>query len=240
VCAGLCVTINNAMYDLALRYPERFLPIGTVALNNVPASTREAERAVRDLGMHGVLIYTNSGGRMLDEAGLLPFFETMASLDRPVWIHPTNNPIFDGLKYGLGGKYGWPFNTTIAMSYLIYGGVLDRFPALKIITHHAGAMVPFFENRGGGEAFGGGEVTLQKPLNDYYRSFYVDTAIQGSHGAMACSYNFYGNDQMLFGTDYPYAKNLVGQTIDSVNAMAVPPAIKDQVFSGNITRLLGR
>ena len=99
-------------------------------------------------------------------------------------------------------------------------------------------MIPFFENRGGGEAFGGAGPTLQKPLNDYLRMFYVDTAIQGSNGAMACSYNFYGNDQMVFGTDYPYAKNLVAQTIDSVHAMAVPPAVKDQVFSGNIQRLL--
>ena len=131
VCADICVTINDAMYDLALRYPERFLPIGTVALNNIPASLKEAERAVRDLGMNGVLIYTNSGGRMLDDPELLPFFELMASLDKPLWIHPTNNPIFEDLKYGLGGKYGWPFNTTIAMSYLVYGGVFDRFPTSR-------------------------------------------------------------------------------------------------------------
>ena len=56
------------MYDLASRYPERFLPVGTVALNNIPASLKEAERAVSNLGMNGVLIYTNSGGRMLDDA----------------------------------------------------------------------------------------------------------------------------------------------------------------------------
>jgi aminocarboxymuconate-semialdehyde decarboxylase len=239
VCADICVTINDAMYDLASRYPERFLPIGTVALNNIPASLKEAERAVKDLGMHGVLIYTNSGGRMLDDPDLLAFFELMASLDRPIWIHPTFNPLFDGLKYGLATKYGWPFNTTIAMSYLVYGGVFDRFPTLKVITHHAGAMVPFFENRGGGEAFGGGDVQLEKPLNDYYRMFYVDTAIQGSHGAMAASFNFYGGDQMLFGTDYPYAKNLVPQTIDSVAAMHAPPSVKEQLFSGNIQRLIG-
>jgi aminocarboxymuconate-semialdehyde decarboxylase len=239
VCVGLVRTINDAMYDLALRYPERFWPIATVALNHVDASLKEAERAVKELGMQGVLIYTNSGGRMLDDPALLPFFELMASLDRPVWIHPTFNPIFDGLKYGLGTKYGWPFSTTVAMTYLVYGGVFDRFPNLKVITHHAGAMVPFFENRGG-EAIGGAEVQLQKPVNDYYRKFYVDTAIQGSHGAMACSYNFYGTDQMVFGTDYPYAKNLVKQTVDSVAAMLVPPSVKQQLYSGNIRRLLGR
>ncbi|HEX5139552.1 MAG TPA: amidohydrolase family protein [Dehalococcoidia bacterium] len=239
LCAELTAIINNAMYDLAGRFPDRFLPIATVALNNLPSALKEAERGVKELGMHGVLIYTNGGGRMLDDPELLPFFELVESLGKPMWIHPTNNPIFEGLKYGLGSKYGWPFNTTIAMSYLAFGGVFDRCPMLRVITHHAGAMVPFFENRGGGDGMTRPGVPLNKAPNDYYRMFFVDTAVQGSIGAMLCSYNFYGSEQMLFGTDYPYAKARVGHTIASVEALPVPPAQKEAVFSGNVERLLG-
>src|SRR5919204_316039 len=99
--------------------------------------------------------------------------------------------------------FGWPFDTVVAMTCLTFGGVLDRFPNLKFIPHHAGAAVPFFEQRM--QTHPGGAAKLKRPLLDYYRSFYVDSAIQGSRGGMEASCQFYGADHILFGTDTPYA-----------------------------------
>jgi aminocarboxymuconate-semialdehyde decarboxylase len=246
VAAQLAIASNNAVRDMADEFPDRLLPIGTVAMNDMEAACREAERCLHQLGMHGILIYTNANGKFLHDPGLTPFFDYMNGQGKPIWVHPYFNPSRPDPKVELQGiniaqVFGWPFDTVIAMTCLIYGGVLDRFPNLRFITHHAGASIPFFEQRM--FTHPGQAPQLKKPMLDYYRSFYVDSAIQGSIGGMAASYAFYGADQILFGTDMPYASaNGDGnskQCIASIDALAVPPADKEKMFSGNLRRLLG-
>lgn len=246
IAAQLATASNNAVLDMANEHADRFIPIGTVAMNDMDAACREAERCLEQLGMKGILIYTNANGKFLHDPELTPFFEYMNGKDRPVWIHPYFNPSRPDPKVDLQGiniaqVFGWPFDTVIAMTCLIFGGVLDRFPNLRFITHHAGAAVPFFEQRM--FTHPGNAPQLKKPMLDYYRSFYVDSAIQGSIGGMAASYAFYGADQILLGTDMPYASvNGDGNTkqcIASINALAVPPAEKEKMYSGNLLRLIG-
>ena len=243
--AELAVASNNAILDLANRYPDRIIPIGVVAMNNIEAAIKEAERCLTQLGMRGILIYTNAGGRLLHDPALLPFFEFMAGQQRLIWIHPYFNPNRPGLDYNIALNieqvFGWPFDTVVAMTCLIFGGVLDRFPNLTFITHHAGASIPFFEQRI--RTHPGNTSHLKKPLLDYYRMFYVDTAIQGSIGGMLASYAFYGPDHILLGTDTPYAsedgKGNARETIASVQALPIPPAQKEQILGGNLCQLLG-
>ena len=246
VAAQLAVASNNAVLDMANAHRDRFIPVGTVAMNDVEAACKEAERCLTQLGMKGILIYTNANGRFLHDPALAPFFAYMNGQDKPIWIHPYFNPSRPDPEVGLPGLnvaqvFGWPFDTVIAMTCLIYGGVLDRFPNLRLITHHAGAGIPFFEQR---MATHPGEAPqLKKPMLEYYRSFYVDSAIQGSVGGMQASHAFYGADRILFGTDMPYASangdGNAKQCIASIDALAATPDEKARMFSGNLLRLIG-
>jgi predicted TIM-barrel fold metal-dependent hydrolase len=242
--AALAIASNNAILDMASRYPERIIPIGVVSMNNIEAALEEAERCLTQLGMQGILIYTNASGRLLHDPALLPFFEFMSGQKRPIWIHPYYNPNRPRLDYriefNIEQVFGWPFDTVVAMTCLIFGGVLDRFPNLTFITHHAGASIPFFEQRM--RTHPGNTSQLKRPLLDYYRMFYVDTALQGSIGGLMASCAFYGPDHILFGTDTPYAsedgKGNAKETIASVNALPIPPAQKEQILGGNLRQLL--
>jgi uncharacterized protein len=175
--AQLAIASNNAVLDMANAHPE---------MNDVEAACRAAERCLTQLGMKGILIYTNANGRFLHDPALEPFFAYMNGQDKPIWIHPYFNPSRPDPEIDLPGLniaqvFGWPFDTVIAMTCLIYGGVLDRFPNLRFITHHAGAGIPFFEQRMATHS--GQAPQLKKPMREYYRSFYVDSAIQARSGA---------------------------------------------------------
>jgi predicted TIM-barrel fold metal-dependent hydrolase len=246
IAAQLAIASNNAVLDMANEYPDRLIPIGTVAMDDVEAACQEAERCLTQLGMKGILIYTNANGRFLHDPSLAPFFEYMNGRAEPIWLHPFFNPSRPDPDLNLQGLnvaqvFGWPLDTVIAMTCLIYGGVLDRFPNLRFITHHAGAGIPFFDQRMATHP--GHAPQLKRPMLEYYRSFYVDSAIQGSIGGMQASHAFYGAGHILFGTDMPYASvngdGNAKQCVASIGALGVSPADKERIFSGNLLRLIG-
>ena len=115
----------------------------------------EARRAVKDLGAVGVQIFTNVIGRPLDRPETMPLFDLMAELDRPIWMHPARGADFPDYKgepkshYEIWWTFGWPYETSVAMAHLVFSGLFDRHPDLKIITHHLGGMIPYFEGRVG-------------------------------------------------------------------------------------------
>ncbi len=140
------------------------------------------------------------------------------------------------------------YETSTALARLVYSGILDRYPSLKFITHHAGAMIPFLEKRieGSldhaemlqGERF---KENLRRPQLDYYKMFYADTAIYGSIAGLMCSYAFFGADHLLFGTDMPFDNQLgeryTRETIESVEQMDISNAEKRMIFEDNARRL---
>jgi uncharacterized protein len=252
----LAKVANDSIAAMAASQPERFLAVGTIAMNNMEAGVREAERAVRELGMKGILIYSNCQGRAIDAPEFMPFYALMEQLDLPIWLHPARTPMRPDYvdeqtsKYAMWQLFGWPFETSLAMTRLIFAGVFDRYPKLKIITHHAGAMIPYFDKRieyvyplfqhlgGLGDALD----RLNKPLLDYYRMFYNDTAVMGSVGAMHAAYAFFGPEHLLFGTDTPFDTQggalFTRETMFTIEALPIPPREKQAIFGGNLERLL--
>lgn len=252
----LAKVANDSITAMAGENPQRFLAVGTIAMNNMKDGVREAERAIRELGMKGILIYSNCQGRAIDAPEFMDFYALMEQLDLPIWLHPARTPMRpdyldeETSKYAMWQLFGWPFETSLAMTRLIFAGVFDRHPKLKIITHHAGAMIPYFDKRieyvyplfahlgGLGDALD----RLQKPILDYYRMFYNDTAVMGSVGAMHAAYAFFGPDQLLFGTDSPFdtqgGEIFTRETMFTINALPIPPREKEAIFGGNLARLL--
>ncbi|MBL4622608.1 MAG: amidohydrolase family protein [Immundisolibacteraceae bacterium] len=252
----LAVIANDTMADLCVDYPDKFIPVGNYAMNNVTDGVAEAERCIKELGMKGMLMYTNVRGSAIDAEAFFPFYEVMEDLDLPIWLHPARGPdVADYAdesmsKHVIWQIFGWPYETTAAMTRLIFAGVFDRFPKLKIITHHAGAMLPGFDKRieyvyplFKHLGMTSKELDmLQKPVLDYYRMFYNDTALMGSVGGMTAALAFFGSDHLLFGTDTPLdtfgGRAFTEETITSIEALPLPPKAKAEIYSGNLKRLL--
>ncbi len=258
--AELARMANDGIAEIAAKHPTRFIPIGAVALNGVESALKEAERCVNQLGMKGILIYTNVLGRALDAPEYRPFFAMMAAKALPIWIHPargSDRPDYTDeteSKHDIAMVFGWSYETTVAMTRLVFAGILDEFPAIKIVTHHAGAMVPLLEKRVASiysdnrerpftyRRDGKGEAELQRQPIEYFRMFHVDTVGHGSLLAVMGAYAFYGADHLLFGTDVPYdfqgGRGFTRSHLAVMEQLLIPPREKELIFHQNLTRLI--
>ncbi len=251
---------NDEMAELIVKYPDRFIAaVAILPMNNMDAALEETDRAIKDLGLKGVLIRTPINGKPLDMPEFIPLYEKMAQYDLPIWIHPTREAqIPDYVNeerslYQLYSTFGWPYETTLAMARLVFSGVLERYPTLKFITHHCGGMVPSLEQRitvfyGYGDTDDKREarknltVDGSKNTIEYFRMFYNDTALYGSMPGLMCGYAFFGADHLLFGTDMPYGgpvgDEMISATIRSVEEMDIPDSDKQKIFEDNARKIL--
>jgi predicted TIM-barrel fold metal-dependent hydrolase len=248
---------NDEMAEIVLKHPDRFpAAVAAVALTDVDASLKELERAIMDLRFRGVQIYTNMNGKPLDSPEFEPLFEMMARYNLPIWIHPTHGVTANdystetgGSKYAVASTFGWPYETTMAMNRLVFGGILERYPNLKVITHHCGGMVPFYEQRIIAfhdimEMMGGNKDKdqLTRAPIDYYKKIYADTAIYGNTPGLMLGRAFFGIDHLLFGTDCPFAgqhgERVTRQTITAIEEMDISDLDKKKIFEDNARALM--
>lgn len=212
---------NDGMADLVSRHPERFAGFIASLPMNSPKAAAEAERAFVELGANGLQIHTNVNGRPLDDDDFFAVFEMAARHGKPVLLHPSRGASMPDYasetksKYEIWWTFGWPYETSAAMARLVFSGMMDRLPELKVLAHHLGAMVPYFEGRVGpgmdqlgkrtsDEDLGAVLSRLKKRPFDYFKDFYADTAVFGSRPATVCGLDFYGSDKVLFASDSPF------------------------------------
>jgi aminocarboxymuconate-semialdehyde decarboxylase len=250
---------NDGMAEIAAAHPDRFPGfVAALPMNNPDAAVREIERAV-SIGARGIQIHTNINGRPLDDPALLPIFETMAGVDLPIWIHPSRGPSFADYasepqsKLEMWWVFGWPYETSVAMARIVFAGYFDRWPDLKIITHHMGGMAPYFAGRIGpgldqlGARTEDEDLTvylkrLQKRPFDYFKMFYADTALFGAPDAMQCGCAFFGVDHVLFSSDMPFdpekGPSFIRASIRDVERLPISAADREKIYAGNARRLL--
>ncbi len=248
---------NDEMAELVNKYPDRFVAaVASLSMNDMDAALLETERAIKELKFRGIQIASSINGKPLDRPEFLELYEKMAQYDLPIWLHPTrdnNIPDYpdEGFsKYALFVAFGWPYETTLAMARLVFGGILEKYPNIKFIAHHCGAMLPFFSKRvllsqAALQAMQAGEaLNLTKPPLEYFKRFYGDTVLGGNTPALMCGYAFFGADHMLFASDYPYPGGAergdvaLGEVIESVKLMNVSKEKKTKIFSKNARRIL--
>lgn len=240
---------NDEMAELIAKYPERFVAaVACLPMNSIDAALREADRAIRELGFKGVQIYTPTNGKPLDNPEFIALYEKMCEYDLPIWIHPArahSTPDYVGeshSRYSIASVIGWPYETTVAMTRLVFSGILEKYPHIKFITHHGGGMLPFFGSRIAGErsqrriAEERGRELSRLPM-EYFRMFYSDTATIPSVPSLMCVYAFFSPDHMVFGTDLPSIRG-IDQTINAIESMDIPDFEKKKIFEGNAKRLL--
>jgi len=254
--ADLARLANDEVAELASRYPQRYVAaIANLPLNNMKESLKEAERAITKLGFKGIQIYTRVNGKPPSTDEMIPLYELMCHFDLPIWIHPmrsSSQPDYftEAVSYNqIFSIFGWPFDTTVAMTRLVFSGIFERFPTIKFITHHCGGMVPFFADRlfahynNGLERLGASHFPgLTKHPIDYFRMFYADTALNGNPSALRCGLEFFGEEHLLFGTDMPYDVENGGasirEAVAAIEAMGLSEATKQKIYEGNARRLL--
>jgi aminocarboxymuconate-semialdehyde decarboxylase len=251
---------NDGLADLVARYPDRFVAwAAALPMNNIDAALREAERAFA-MGAAGIQIFTNVNGRPLDDPEFAPLFDLVSGqYDKPIWMHPARQASFadyateDKSQYEIWWTFGWPYETSAAMARMVFSGMFDRLPDLRVVTHHCGAMVPFFEGRVG---YGWDELgsrtadadygALLKGMSkrpvEYFRQFYADTAVLGSRSAIQCGFNFFGARRTLFGTDCPFDKErgelVIRETIAAIDGMEISDADRARLYYQNACELL--
>lgn len=252
---------SDSMAELCQKYPDRFPGfIGTVAMNNLDEMVNESRRAIEDLGAVGMQIFTNVSGNPLDLPEYEPFFEYMASVGKPIWLHPARGPNFtdylneDQSEFEIWWTFGWPYETSAAMARMVFSGLFDKYPGLKIITHHAGGMVPFFEGRvGAGWDQMGARTTdrdlaavrkaLKRPHLEYFKDFYADTATFGSQKAIEHAVEFFGEDHVLFASDAPFDPEggpmYIRETMELLDRIEMTDDVRQKIYQDNAVRLLG-
>lgn len=240
---------NDELAELVARYPDLFIGgVACLPLNNMDAVLREAERAIKDLKLKGVQMYTPCNGKPLDSPELFPLYEMMTKYDLPIWLHPSRASTFADYEGEKESKYqvflsiGWPYETTIAMVRLVRSGVFDKYPSLKIITHHLGGMAPYFIGRlaWGGRRYNeeiGSGVKLSRTPKEYYSMFYADTVVGDNVPALMCGHSFFGDGHVLFASDIPSSIDYE-QKIAPVERMPIKESEKRMIFEGNARKLL--
>ena len=252
--AELARIANDEMAELVARYPKKYVAaVANLPLNNMNAAVKEAERAIKELGFKGVQIYTSIQGKPLSLEEFMPLYETMSGFDLPIWIHPLRGSVPDyptenGSFHKISSVFGWPYETTAAITRLVFAGIFEKFPTIKFITHHGGGMIPYFAHRiivhyrnslvdlRGQKFFPG----LTKPPIEYFRMFYADTALNGNTPGLILAYAFFGEDHLLFGSDTPYdfEKGAVRETVEAIEGMDIPESSKKKIYESNAKSLL--
>jgi len=251
--------MNVGLAELVARHPLRFPAFAaTLSLHDVDAALAEIARADA-MGAVGFQLCTHIRGVALDDPRFQPVFGEIARRGLVIWLHPIRGPAPDyptetKSRYEIWWAFGWPYDSSVAMARLVFSGLFDRHPDLKIITHHMGAMIPYFEGRivQGWDLEMGARTPsadaallpgpLQRKAQDYFKMFYADTALSGAVGATRCGLEYFGADKVAFASDFPFdaegGSYLVRETIKALDALELAAAIRQQIDIGNISALI--
>jgi aminocarboxymuconate-semialdehyde decarboxylase len=179
----------------------------------------------------------------------------MAGFDLPIWLHPAGTAAMTDYtaeaksRYEMWWCFGWPYDTSVAMSRLVFAGLFDLYPGIKIITHHCGGMIPYFDGRVGpgldvlgartsGEDYSKVLPSLKRPHLDYFKEFYGDTAMFGGKYGIPCGLAFFGADHIVFATDTPLGP--IAPTIAVIDGLDIDEAARRKIYVGNAERLVKR
>ncbi len=251
---------NDGLAELCRRYPDRFPAfIASMPMNDPAACVTEIDRVIGTLGARGIQVFTNVLGKPLSAPEFRPIFQRMAKHDLPVWIHPIRGPQFADYATETASEaeiwftFGWPYETTAAVTRLIYSGIYDELPGLKLVTHHMGGMVPYYAGKidlGFSQIFFGAtdrnpaaeQAGLKRKPVEYYKMLYADTALNGNIAATRCGHAFFATDHCLFATDAPFdaeqGSALIGGTVTAVAALEVGAEELRRVRAENARKLL--
>ncbi len=232
---------NEHVAGLVARHPSRFIGMATVPLQDPARAVEELRRCRERLGLRAVEIGSCPAGRDFDDPELFPFFEACAQLDVAIFVHPAV-PLAgqDRLtKYYFPLIVGNPLETALAASKLIYGGVLERLPALRVCFAHGGGAFPFTLARldHGWKVRPEGPAAIPRPPREYARRLYFDS-LTLSPANLRFLVEQFGADHVVIGSDYPFDMGAV-DPVGAVGEAGLPAAARTQIEGATAARFLG-
>jgi aminocarboxymuconate-semialdehyde decarboxylase len=251
---------NDGLAEIVTKHPQYFAGWSALLPMNAPeAAAKEAERALGN-GANAIQLATNADGVPLDAPQFLPVFEVIANSGKPVLLHPARTrdmpdyPTEKYSKYEICSVLGWPYETGVTLARLVFSGIMDRFPGLKVIAHHLGGVIPYLEGRvahsfdqlgvrTSDEDYSLVLKSLKKRPYDYFKDFYGDTAVEGARAATICGLDFFGADHVLFASDCPFDKEkgpgYIRATMKVLESIALSNLEREKICWRNAVKLFG-
>jgi aminocarboxymuconate-semialdehyde decarboxylase len=242
-----CRLYNQCVSEFVKKYPEHFTAMAAVPIQEPARAARVLDHAVAELGFRGAYIATNVNHRYYDSEEFDPFWAKAQELDVLVVMHP-ENPAGTELMgaYGMRLVCGNPADTTLSLGILIYSGVFDRFPDLKLCTFHGGGFFPYHLSRFDREFLTGKQATRRSdrpnaprciaPPSGYLKNLYFDTLVYDVE-TLEFLLRKVGAEHLMLGTDFPY---ILGdwEAVEKVEALSCSQSDKQAILEGNARSLL--
>ena len=233
--------VNDAFADVARTKGGRFSALATLPLNDPAASVKELERAMRQLGLRGAMLFSNVNGVGLNDDRFLPLYEAANDLGAVMYIHPTHPVGVEAMTdFWLMPLVGFLCDTTLAAAKIVFSGIPERFPNIKWALCHMGGAIPYLAERldRGFHAFSECRANLAQPPTYYLKQFYYDT-VNFDKKAIELAIAFAGVNHILAGSDYPHMIGSIPQMKESIAGLPISDADKAAIYGGNAARLLG-
>ena len=238
---ALARLVNDSFHSIAKARPDRFTALATLPLNDVPASVDELERAVKQLGFKGAMLFGNVNGIALADDGFLPLYQKADELGAVLHIHPTSPVGVEAMKeFWLMPLVGFLMDTTLAAAHLVFAGIPERFPRIAWVLSHLGGAIPYLAERldRGFDAFPECRERISMHPSEYLKRFYYDT-VNFDRAALRLAASFAGVDHILAGSDYPHQIGSLRSMLQSLRGLDLSRAQQEQILGGNAARLLG-
>lgn len=226
---------NELVAETVARHPDRLVGLGTVPLQNAQAAAQELERAMNSLGLKGVIIASNVNGIDLGDPRHRPFWAKAQQLGAALFIHPAGNADARMVKHRMLISLGQPLEETFAISSLVYDGVMDEFPGLKIVVAHGGGFLPYYAGRYDWIHRSGHSPQLKDEFSTYLQRFWYDSVIFNPDMLEFLAAKVPASHIML-GTDFPFGEN---RPVEFVRRAKLPRVLQDDILGRNAARFLG-
>ncbi|HUE88068.1 MAG TPA: amidohydrolase family protein [Vicinamibacterales bacterium] len=238
------VALARAVNDAFAREVERrkhFVALATLPLNDPAEAVREFERAMKDLGLPGAMVFSNVNGTPLASPAFEPLWKKANALNAVIYIHPAHPHHVEAMEdYWLTALVGFLFDTTLAAAHLTFAGVPERYPDIKWVLTHMGGALPYLAERcdRGYEAFADCRQNISKPPTEYFKRFYYDT-VNFNPDAIEFAIKFAGAEHILAGSDYPHQIGSIPKMLSALSAIDVTDEQRRRILGGNAAQLLG-
>jgi aminocarboxymuconate-semialdehyde decarboxylase len=236
----LARAINDAFAREVRARGGRFAALATLPLNDPAASVAELERAIRDLGLPGAMVFSNVNHVALADDRFAPLWDKANELAAVIYIHPTDPLGVEAmLDYRLMPLVGFLCDTTLAAAKLVFSGVVERHPRIRWVLTHMGGAIPYLAERldRGYRAFAECRERISRPPSEYLREFYYDT-VNFDPAAVRLALHFAGEDRILAGSDYPHQIGSIPSMIETLEGLEVGRRVKEKISCANADRLL--
>ena len=233
--------VNDTFARVVREKKGRFTALATLPLNDPAESVKELERAMKELGMPGAMVFSNVNHVALADEVYTPLWKKADELGAVIYSHPTDPAGVEAmLDYWLMPLVGFLMDTTLAAAKLVFSGVVERHPRIQWVLTHMGGATPYLAERydRGYRAFAECRKNIRKPPTEYLKDFYYDT-VNFNPDAVKFAISFAGVDRILAGSDYPHQIGSIPLMLETIGKLDLAEDAKRKILGENAARLLG-